>query len=234
MPSPIVITTFIEDYQPRMVPVRNEDGTEVRNLDGSVRFERKMVAVDLVEYMPSAQESGLSLIRRPVLEMLDLEDDGDPLNVVAQMARERAEVIGPAYANWKKGVAQPEIPGHPLAAWPGLSKAEADILRHHGFQVVEQLATSPDHKFENVALPDPLGIKQRAIRFLAAGDQERSANLMAEKDAKIERLEGNVDELKGMVEQMLAATRAPVAPAIAEAEAVPAPRKRAAPPRPAA
>jgi hypothetical protein len=184
----IVIKSFFEDYN-------------------KVTKEKEHYVV----YMPSAEDNGFSLITRKVKELIEIEDDHDPLNFMAVQARERRDVIVPAYQNWVKGVGDPDVPGWPLSAWQGVTKGEVDILRHYGFRVVEDLATAPDHKLDGIALPNPLAIKARAMRFLASGDQERSASAMAEKDAKIERLEARVEEMMELMQLMVQkADQAPV------------------------
>ena len=209
MTCSIVVQRFFEDYMPVMVPadvvmvpVLQRDGTE-RMVPQVGRLEKKMERVDFVVYCPSAQDAGVSLITRRVKELIEIDDTGDVHDFAQQQARERRDVILPAYENWKRGSEAP-TEGWPLAQWASLTKGEADILRHHGFRTVEDIATAPDHKLEIVSVPSPLAVKGRAIRFLASRDQGQTEAAMAEKDAKMAAMQATIDQLKEMMEMMLA------------------------------
>jgi len=83
--------------------------------------------------------------------------------------------IEPAYNAWKKGHEIP-VNGVPLANWPGLNAAQAEVLRKMGISSVEQVASMNDAIMTKVQLPGVREIRAGAQTFLDAQGGADMAN----------------------------------------------------------
>lgn len=163
--------------------------------DGSTRAD------DWVEYCAVGQAqlatttSSVKSISR-VRPVIDHSDD-----IAAKHANARWDAIRPLYEAWKAGHEAP-INGTPLAAWPGLSPEQADIIRNAGYRTVEEIADASDATINLVRLPGIREVQANAKRFLASKDQAKVAAQLAEKDQEINALKDRLDEMAEMILSM--------------------------------
>jgi hypothetical protein len=107
------------------------------------------------------------------------------------------EAVGPAYEAWKRNEEAPEV-GTPLAAWPGVPRELADILKHQHVRTVEDLAQLPDHEMTKVRFPGLREIRARAKAFVehAGSDVAVASAKIAEQQGQIEQLMAALAELQ--------------------------------------
>ena len=128
------------------------------NADGTVR------SVDMVEYCAvgmagkSTTVAPISALSKPRPMQPNSED------MAGRMAHDRWNAIRPAYEAWKAGHAAP-VRGTPLAAWPGVTPEQAELVRIAGITSVEDLAEAPDTVISKIQLPGARDLKMSAIRF---------------------------------------------------------------------
>lgn len=120
-----------------------------------------------------------------------------------------------AYAAYKGGLDQHAATGTPLSAWPVLSKAQVEELKHFRVHTVEQLAELADSAIQNIG---PIqSLKQQAKAFIEAakGGQPiaRLAAELNERDEQIAALQQAMKEQAAKIDALLAArTQVPPAP----------------------
>jgi uncharacterized coiled-coil protein SlyX len=132
-------------------------------------------------------------------------------NPAVVMAHMRWDAIKPHYEAWKAGREVP-LDGTPLAAWPGISQEQAELLRMKGVRTVEQVAALTDTHRQSMGIPGLHDIIDNAKRFLAAQDKGAVARELADKDAKIADLQAQMAELIEMVKESQKAVAAEEAP----------------------
>lgn len=155
------------------------------------------IATDMVEYCAVGMATKSTTVAR-VKDLSRVIENADPDNVAVRMATERWQIIGPAYEAWKNNQAIPTH-GTPLAAWPGLTPEQADIIRNAGLRSVEDVAEAPDSVISRVQLPGVRDIQANAKRFLEARDQAKVADHMAAKDAELAELKAQLEEMREIV-----------------------------------
>ncbi|MEO0782690.1 MAG: hypothetical protein AAFZ46_13130 [Pseudomonadota bacterium] len=101
-------------------------------------------------------------------------------------------VVGPAYESWKAGSEIPET-GTPLAAWGALTKEQADAFRAYGCKTVEDVAALGPDAAASLAFPNARRMPEMASKFL-------SQTSVIEKDAEIDALKKQVEQLAAMAE----------------------------------
>ncbi len=104
-------------------------------------------------------------------------------------------VIEAAYNAWKAGNEIP-LDGTPLAAWPGCDPNLAEALKARGVLTVEHFVDMADHQVGSIPVPDVRRRQTMGRAFLEA--QKGAAHVaaeLAERDAKIARLERMMEEL---------------------------------------
>lgn len=136
-------------------------------------------AVDWVTYAPAHMAMFTQITERVDFmrppENLSNDDEGKRMDFL----RYRWEMIDRAYRAWKEGHEIP-VDGTPLASWPGLNSAQADVFRALAIKSVEQIATLPDAMIARVQLPAVRDIIKQAQAFLAASDRTSTANRLTE------------------------------------------------------
>lgn len=155
------------------------------------------VEVDMVEYCAPGRAQ-LATTIAPVKQLARVPETFDEQNIAAKMAHDRWNLIRPAYEAWKAGR---EIPanGTPLAAWPGVTTEQADVIRSFGLRSVEDVAEAPDSVIGRVQLPGMRNMQEQARAFLAAKDQNKVAEAIAAKDGEINDLKDQLEELRQLV-----------------------------------
>jgi hypothetical protein len=106
--------------------------------------------------------------------------------------------LEPYYNAWKQNS---EIPtdGTPLAAWPGVTKQQAEVLKGQGIRTVEDVAGMNDSMIGRIALPNVRALKEQAQRYLDARDNHRVEAALKEKDDQIATLKAQMDQLAELV-----------------------------------
>lgn len=160
--------------------------------DGTMR------EIDMVEYGPVGQihmrttrdtVSRLSKVR-PVDPYS--EDEG------AKLAGIRWSIIEPQYRAWKKGQDVPED-GTPLAAWPGLTAEQLEIVRHTGLRSIEELAGANDAVLSQIKLPNTNSLREQAKLFLASKDKHAMANRFSAVESENKDLKDQLEEMRKIV-----------------------------------
>lgn len=153
--------------------------------------------VDKVEYCAVGMASRSTTVAR-IADLRRIRENPDPDDVASNIAKMRWEFIEKHYSAWKAGQATPEH-GIPLAAWPGITPEQADVLRTAGLRSVEDIATASDGIINRISLPGIRDIQSNAKRFLEAQDGVRTADALAKKDAEISSLQEQLEELRQIV-----------------------------------
>lgn len=108
--------------------------------------------------------------------------DEDSASMAAMVARWR--LIEPHYRSWKSGTEVPET-GTPLGAWPGVTTAQADLLRKMGFTTVELVTQMKEADIAKLPFPGARKIPEMAREYLDGKDR---AELLSQNEALAERL----------------------------------------------
>jgi hypothetical protein len=102
--------------------------------------------------------------------------------------------LAPYYDAWKKGQEMPSI-GTPLGIWPGVNQAQANALKTFGIRTVEEVASMEEGVMNRVPLPGMRSLRENAKRFLEARDSKVVEEELAKRDAKIEVLTAQLENL---------------------------------------
>jgi len=104
----------------------------------------------------------------------------------------RWSVIEPAYKAWQAGAEIPET-GTPLAAWAGVTKEQADLLRGMAIRTVEDVRDMSESAFTKLPMPNARKLPQLAREFLEGADS-------AQKDKRIAEMEERMAAMTEMLE----------------------------------
>lgn len=163
----------------------------------------KTVARDVVEICQVGQ-GDRSVTPLYISEFERLRPIMDPVNDIAAIQQHALwDLIRPAYEAWKKGQDLPDN-GTPLAAWPGVTREQVDILKGNGYRTVEELAAVTDSALARIQLPGARNLVEQAKAFLQAADKSKVAAELAQKDEQIRALNADIEDLKNMVENLIA------------------------------
>lgn len=140
--------------------------------------------VDFVRFSP-AQALNAQITEERVNALrpkeVDFEDEDGQPNRAAKRTYMQAlwSEIGPAYDAWKKGHEIP-VSGMPLAAWAGVTKEQADVMRKIGLNTVEELSTLEDAKLTRLPMPNAREVRDLARKYLSTGDDTKISERMAD------------------------------------------------------
>lgn len=155
-----------------------------------IGFERRYRpdgrAEDWVEYTAKTaitETGALSYSTRERVKLLK-PIDGDENGLRAAYRANVWSQIGPAYEAWCAGNEIPET-GTPLGAYPGISAAQADVLRSVGIRTVEELRDYPIGSVARVPLPEFRAIQKMAGDWLLARPAAEQAGKIAELEAQL-------------------------------------------------
>lgn len=198
-------------------PITGEEEFRARKLPGQHR------EVHMVEYGPLASDK--LVLTEEVKRLMAVQDPEQIAgagrnNPAIGMAAARWAVIGPQYERWLAGHSVDTVDGTPLAAWPGLTQEQAELLRHKGLRTVQELARLNDTHFQNLGIPGLRSLVDGAKRFLAALENSHVEDALAEKDEQIAALTEQLGELKALVHNAMALQAQP--PAAGAVPAAPA------------
>jgi hypothetical protein len=161
------------------------------------RTAKGLVPIDKVEYCAVGMASRSTTVAR-ISDLRRIREAPDPDDVASNIAKQRWEYIEKHYSAWKAGQETPEH-GIPLAAWPGITPEQADVLRTAGLRSVEDIATASDGIVNRISLPGIRELQGNAKRFLEAQDGVKTAEALAKKDQEISSLQDQLEELRQIV-----------------------------------
>lgn len=163
----------------------------------------KLIPVDKVEVCAVGMGDKASTII-PISVFQRLRPIADPVNdQAAVMMHDMWNAVRPAYEAYKSGQEVPDN-GTPLGAWSGITPEQANVLRASGFRTVEDIAQATDSTIGRIQLPGARGLVEQAKAFIAASDKSKVAAELAAKDEKIRQMEDVQNEMKAMIEQLMA------------------------------
>lgn len=163
-------------------------------------------ASDVVVYSPLGDtKTKISAEIRRVSRVLPIEECGD--NLAYLMAHKLWAFIEPRYKHWQDTNTLPEA-GTPLAAWPGVTAAQAAVLRTAGLKSVEEIAEASDIVMTKTGLANASQLRDHAKRFLANEAGAREAKAFATLEAENAELKSQMTELMRMMQELTSASDA--------------------------
>lgn len=93
------------------------------------------------------------------------------------------------------------VPGWPIEQWPDLVPDQIKNLHFLNFYTVEQLAGASDAQVG--AMMGGYGLRSRAQAAVQLRNGKQVSEAVAERDAKIGALEGELSQIKAMLQQLL-------------------------------
>lgn len=145
-------------------------------------------------------------IKTPVANLskvLPVEDAGD--NIAYLSAARLWAVVEPQYQHWLANNALPES-GTPLAAWGGLTKAQAQVFQNAGIRTVEDIANASDIVLTKVGIADSHRIRDLAQKYLGSEDDVQSAAKLTKLEAENAELREQMGEMMRMMREMQASS----------------------------
>ncbi len=171
--------------------------------------------------------------QRPIYDMviyIEINTPGNPLNVIDTPARPEHERRFPRQWAWFKNNNSDSTDknGTPLSAWPALTAASVEELKHLKFFTIEQIAMASDDQIQRIGMHagmQPHIFRQRANSFLqlakdAAVNAKQASEIEALK-AKDAARDREMAELRALLENKTAPTNT-TAPKSTETITVPA------------
>jgi hypothetical protein len=153
-----------------------------------------MKGIDMVEYCAVGKANMATTVATvsSLGKLLPLDAGED--NPAIKMAHMRWNSIKPQYDAWKHGN---EIPlnGIALAAWPGVTSDQAEVLRHIGLRTVEEIAEASDSIITKIPFPGARELRLSAQAFLKSADKAKVAS-------EITKLAEDNDSLRAQLEEM--------------------------------
>lgn len=134
----------------------------------------------------------------------------DPHIAVGNMARARWSVFGPAFERFLNGQSGAEpVLGVPIEEWlsePG-DVARLQVLKSIGIRSVEEFLRAPESTYIAIAsrMPDVGRYRELAAMFLKSREKSAQQIALSSKDEEISTLRSELDEMKEMMRQLLAA-----------------------------
>lgn len=135
---------------------------------------------------------------------------GDLKNTPVQILTDKHKKRWPRhYAAWKSGQEE-ALDGTPIDQLPGMTKAQAQELRHFHIRTIEQLANMPDDLLMKAQPMSGRPLRERAQRWVAATEgsasEERLAAENRELREKMGLMEKDQAELRAAVDRLSAAS----------------------------
>jgi hypothetical protein len=188
------------------IQMKNDVAIAIQSFETTYRrrtADAALEEVDTVTFIPLGDSK--TVLQREIrrLQMVrSLEDCGD--NISALVAHRTWEAIRPAYEHWKRTNTLPES-GTPLAAWPGVTRSQADLLRNCGLRSVEDVAGATDTVMSKTGLPEAGNLVALAKRFIDAGKQASEAAKAVDLQAQNAELREQMKEMQELMAGLVAA-----------------------------
>lgn len=125
---------------------------------------------------------------------LPRDDEGLKMGYMEAVWRQ----IAPHYKAWKEGTEVP-LDGTPLAAWSGVSPAQAEVFRAHKVRTVEDIRDMTEGQMGRIQLPNLRMIKTQAGEFLASRDKTEQAGRIAAVEEQNAALQAQLEEMAKIV-----------------------------------
>lgn len=108
-------------------------------------------------------------------------------------AKARWDVIQPRYEAWKQGEELP-TEGTPLAAWGGISPAQAKALINNDVRSVEEVANMGDVLVDKLPIPNARRLRTAAQSFIDSRDASMKDAELAEMAERLRVMEQMLEE----------------------------------------
>lgn len=122
----------------------------------------------------------------------------DAISRLAKTTDGKWDIIKPAYEAWKKGQELPPN-GLPLAAWAGVTPEQAEVLKFHDVRTVEEIRDLTDGQMQRIGLPNIRAIRDAAKAWDQAKDSRKVEAALLEKDAEINLLKEQMQDLMALM-----------------------------------
>jgi hypothetical protein len=189
-------------------PMKENCDRKGYKLDASGRRVLEVQAEDWVTYSPAHSPMNTKTTERvrhmvPPEEKPGEDQEGEKIKFMTA----RWNQIEPAYRAFKNGQDIP-INGMALAAWPGVSVEQADVLRQAGIRTVEEVRDLTDGQLDRVRLPNMREMRAQAKLFLENADAAQAAERETAKDAIIAELLERQHALEALLEERTSPAKA--------------------------
>ena len=163
----------------------------------------KMRAVDMVAYAPIGKSNSQLCIEAVarLAKVIAIEPGNE--NIAVLMANNRWTIIKRHYDAWKLGNEVPTT-GTPLAAWPGVTSEQVQVLKTMGIRTVEEIRDASEGIISRFPFPNARELQRSAGLFLTSFDKDKTSKDLArleaagaEKDAQLEEMRQMILELQG-------------------------------------
>lgn len=161
-----------------------------------VTRDGKHVPVDMVDICGHGMAQ--SRVTPHVVSQISKVKPGDMDNPAYAMAKLRWDYIQPHYEAWKQGQELPAS-GTPLAAWPGVTPEQAEVLKGAGFRSVEDIAHATDSVISRIPMPGIRDLQMQARLFLDNKDTANVAAALVQKDREMAEMREQLEEMRQLV-----------------------------------
>lgn len=124
---------------------------------------------------------------------------------VPRLKREAPELwdhFKPVYEKWKQSN-EITTDGHPLEAWPVITKGQIKVCKSLGLRSVEDVATATDSVREKFGMGF-LELRAQAKAFLAAKADSATANRIADLEAKLNAVMADNEQARATIDALMA------------------------------
>ena len=161
----------------------------------------KMRAVDLVAYAPIGKANMQLCIEAVarLAKVIPIEPGNE--NVAVLLANKRWDVIKLHYDAWKLGNEVPAT-GTPLAAWPGVTSDQVQVLKTMGIRTVEEIRDASEGIISRFPFPNARELQRSAGLFLTSFDRDKTSKDMARLEAASAEKDVQLEEMRQMILEM--------------------------------
>ena len=158
----------------------------------------KMRAVDMVAYAPIGKASMQLCIEAVarLAKVIPIEPGNE--NVAVLLANKRWDVIKLHYDAWKLGNEVPTT-GTPLAAWPGVTPEQVQVLKTMGIRTVEEIRDASEGIISRFPFPNARELQRSAGLFLTSFDRDKTSKDMARLEAASAEKDAQLEEMRQMI-----------------------------------
>ena len=158
------------------------------------------------------------LQQRPIYDnvvFIEIHTPGNQLNIIERPKINSDERRFPLqWAHFKNVHSDdPAKQGTPLAQWPLLDVAKAEMLKAMKFFTVEQIAYASDEQIGHIGMlagMSPLAFRDKAKAYLEAA---RGAATISQKDEELKKAKEELETMKAQIAELMAAKTEAQAPA---------------------